>query len=396
MRRLVVCAVMLGVFAVLAPATAGAAGSTARVTAVKVQRPGLFHIAGLGARPAVVATNLHVRQFHPTARITNRAIALTGSVKTFTKTITVSGTPYTYTIVGKNPFVAQTNPVTTVKTFTIDVIFHNGSDTFDPNAADPCDPAGAGALYRTVNSPIFKTTANTWGGTAVGNYQYISAFQRAEFWSQAKPTGINPGYNTKLNLANTLQTTYANSSYPEYTAGCEPLLEVPIGVFDSFAQSVIASASSLGVGPKTFPLLLVHNVVFTQGTQCCILGYHSAFGSPVQTYGVADYDTTGAFGATVNDVSAMSHEVGEWMNDPTTNNPTPAWGHTGQVSGCQSNLEVGDPLSGTVFNESLNSFPYTLQELAFFSWFYHQSPSLGVNGWYSNKGTFTTPAAACS
>ena len=28
-------------------------------------------------------------------------------------------------------------------------------------------------------------------------------------------------------------------------------------------------------------------------------------------------------------------------------NPTPKWGHIGQVSGCQSNLEVGDPLSGT-------------------------------------------------
>jgi hypothetical protein len=34
-------------------------------------------------------------------------------------------------------------------------------------------------------------------------------------------------------------------------------------------------------------------------------------------------------------------------------------------------------------------------ELAFFSWFYHQRPSLGVNGWYSSNGTFTTPADKC-
>jgi hypothetical protein len=29
------------------------------------------------------------------------------------------------------------------------------------------------------------------------------------------------------------------------------------------------------------------------------------------------------------------------------------------------------------------------------TWFYYQSPSLGVNGWFSNKGTFRTFAAPC-
>jgi hypothetical protein len=38
-----------------------------------------------------------------------------------------------------------------------------------------------------------------------------------------------------------------------------------------------------------------------------------------------------------------------------------------------------------------NGFTYSLQELAFFSWFYG-APSVGVNGWYSNNGTFTTDA----
>jgi hypothetical protein len=87
--------------------------------------------------------------------------------------------------------------------------------------------------------------------------------------------------------------------------------------------------------------------------------------------------------------------VGEWQNDPNTVNPTPAWGHIGQVSGCQSNFEVGDPLSGTTFTDTVGGFTYHPQELAFFSWFYHQTPSLGVNGWYSDQGTFRTFAAAC-
>jgi hypothetical protein len=59
---------------------------------------------------------------------------------------------------------------------------------------------------------------------------------------------------------------------------------------------------------------------------------------------------------------------------------------------------VGDPLSGTTytFQGSPSSFTYHVQELAFFSWFYHSSPSLGVNGWFSDQGTFTSSAAACS
>jgi len=43
----------------------------------------------------------------------------------------------------------------------------------------------------------------------------------------------------------------------------------------------------------------------------------------------------------------------------------------------------------------MNGKAYHLQELAFVSWFYHQSPSTGVNGWYSNGGAFTTAAAPC-
>jgi hypothetical protein len=39
-----------------------------------------------------------------------------------------------------------------------------------------------------------------------------------------------------------------------------------------------------------------------------------------------------------------------------------------------------------------NGVMYMPQELAFFSWFYRQSPSIGINGWYSDNGTFRTGA----
>jgi hypothetical protein len=69
------------------------------------------------------------------------------------------------------------------------------------------------------------------------------------------------------------------------------------------------------------------------------------------------------------------------------------WGDIGQVTGCQANLGVGDPLTGSdVAPVTMpDGFPYSLQELAFFYWFFG-APSLGVNGWFSDNGTFSTDA----
>ncbi len=74
----------------------------------------------------------------------------------------------------------------------------------------------------------------------------------------------------------------------------------------------------------------------------------------------------------------------------------PAWGHVGQVSGCQNNLEVGDPLTGTpAVQVPLNGFTYHGQELAFFDWFF-RTPSNGTAGKYSFEGTFTSAQGTCT
>ena len=122
------------------------------------------------------------------------------------------------------------------------------------------------------------------------------------------------------------------------------------------------------------PDLLFYNVVLTDNGGCCILGYHSAFNNPsfggaFQTYSTSDYDSsqdlTGG-GSTTSDVSVLTHEVAEWLDDPNVGNRAPrAWGHIGQVSGCQGNLEVGDPSAGTVSTVNLSGMTYHLQESRF-------------------------------
>ena len=316
---------------------------------------------------------------------------------------------YSGTMVGRSPFFhgARTTNVPTI-IVPLKIVFSGGA-TFDPTATDStCSPSGT-PLALTQQSPLYTALDITMGGVDMGVTQYIDAFQRANFFTNVSPTGSR--YHTALSPVTTLSAVTINVPAADGSVfsdsgfgGCGGTIGVMnINWFDpEITGTIMPSLAASGVGPTTFPIFLMKNVVMTSGTpsfpsNCCILGYHGAFGSPLQTYSPVDYDTSGIFGG-VSTVTAMSHEIGEWMDDPVGNNPTPSWGHTGQVGGCQNNLEVGDPLSGTEFPALLasNGVTYHMQELAFFSWFYRQVPSIGVSGFYSDNDTFSSDAgAAC-
>lgn len=284
-----------------------------------------------------------------------------------------------------------------------------GNTSFDPTVADTACLAAPNNVPTTLldESPILKAATFNFGGTIVGKTQYSDAFQRGNFW---KALGSNVGkYHVLLapkSLAPVVIDVPAAYGLALATtalgppAFCAPMAIVDINWFDNFVTSTIIPAlKAKGVNPTNFPIFFVHNVVWASpvtnlGT-CCILGYHGSTGfpTPTQTYSPADFDSTGLFPTAFEDTAVISHEVDEWMNDPFGTNPTPLWGHTGQVTGCQGNLEVGDPLSGTGAPPIVmsNGFTYHLQELAFFSWFFG-APSVGINGWFSDNGTFLTDA----
>lgn len=380
-------------------------------------------VAGLLAAPTVAAaspgpshalraTQLHVLPDPELSQATTPGLApATGpQMKTYTSTVKGLGKTYKYAMVGTNPEVhSAAGNSTTVTALLVPVIIKFGTSlTWNPTAVDSCD-TGATPLARTQKSPLFVNRAWTFGGTSVGTGQYLDAFERAEFWHYTQPTGTNPGYQLKLALKTlpaktvTVPAADAYSGYSGYSCGNGTLGDININWWSNYLDTtLIPSLKSAGVGPTTFPIFLTHNVVAyedNEPTACCVLGYHDAIttSSGNQYYAFADYDDSGAFGSSIQDVEDLAHEIAEWANDPLGTNPTPAWGHVGQVpDGCQANLEVGDPLTGTSIPVVLNGFTYHPQELAFFSWFYRQKPSLGVNGWYSDNGTFKTVQPVCT
>jgi len=351
-----------------------------------------------------------------------RSVAREGvpSLPLFDYTVVSSrdGNTYTGTMVGQSPFepgsgtsnvtaqiipiIITTNSVATGESPHGVLSTTPGVTTFNPTAADNNCLSSPNNVPLNVyeQSPIFNSFDFQMGGTDVGTTQYVDAFQRANFWSLVGGTDYHvllnatvlPAlkFNIPANRGLAIPSTFFGS--------CGPLAIVNLVYWDRIVTGqVLPLLASRGVNLSTLPIFLFYNTVLSEGNPtnlnlCCVLGYHGATEN-AQTYSPQDFDTSGLFGPTIHDTSIAAHEVAEWMNDPFGDNPVPAWGHIGQQPGCQGNLEVGDPLTGTNFPDVVgtNGFTYHLQELVFFSWFYG-APSIAVDGWFSDNNTFTSDA----
>lgn len=302
----------------------------------------------------------------PPRYLENLAAPATPTITHWTGSLSAGGS--SFTMVGTDP--ATTNSTTTVTAFVIPVrivISPTPTGIFDPAHVLP---NGRSVIQNTMLSPIFNSGIDfVQGGVDLGNTQYIDAYQRGNFWSDVL---VNQNYHV---LLNPVLLPEATISAPTGKIGTEfgaTVALVDINSFDAKLQQIISGNTQ--ITPNSFVIALTYNTYLTSGG-CCIGGYHSAFGSAAspQTYSHFTYiDKVGVF---AQDVSALSHEVGEWMDDPFVSNP-----------GCGGALENGDPLEGLpnsgAVPYTLNGFTYNLQDLVFLQYF-GQSPSTSVNGWFS-------------
>lgn len=301
------------------------------------------------------------------------------SLQTWNGSFTYNGTNYPYNMVGADP---STNSSATVTTYIIPlkivVTSRRKKYTFDPQHVLS---NGKTVTNNTVTSPIFdSTTTYDQGGTNVGTTQYIDAFQRANFWGTVQ---TNQNYHLLLGGPTVLaeQTLSVPSTYGTvgspfgHTAGL-----VDINYFDAQVISLITKFSQ--IQPNTFPIFLTYDVYLTQNRGCCIGGYHSSEGSVSNPQAYAHFTYVDHPGDFAQDVSALSHEAGEWADDPlvvnTNGNNTPC-----------GILEVGDPEEGFAnygaFHYILNGFTYNLQDLVTLPYF-GAPTSTSVNGWLSFQG----------
>ena len=267
-----------------------------------------------------------------------------------------------FTMVGTDP--SKTNVTTTTTVWIIPVKFvfdkNHGNMTFDPNKHKVSN--GKTVTANTVASPLFQSGVDFKNGSIdLGNTQYIDAFQRGTWW------GKNVKKNTKYHVlmkAVVKPEQTINCTDSNCTVGNEFGVTVGLADINYYDNLVQGFMSKLKATPDVLPFFIFYDTYLTSGG-CCIGGYHSANGGQPagQTYSNAAYvDKVGAFS---QDVSAMSHELGEWMDDPFVDNHV----------NCQDNsiLEVGDPLERMsnygAFPYKLNGFTYNLQSLVYIGYF---------------------------
>lgn len=290
-----------------------------------------------------------------------------------------------FTQIGGNP--ATTNATSTVEVLLIPIKFviTQGSTkyTFDPKKVQLANNHGRNVIKAMLDSPIFTSDIDfspQWGsckGSCVdlGQTQYEDAFQRGTWWGN--DVGVNTNYHvlftTKVEPEQTITVTCTSGCVGNefgVTAGL-----YNINTFDGQLQNFMKKLTD--VNPGVLPLFISYDVYLTSGG-CCIGGYHNAnSGQPGgQTYAYATYvDKAGAFS---QDVSAFTHELGEWMDDPFVDNHV----------NCQDNsiMEVGDPLERNAnygaFAYKDHGFKYNLQSLVYMPYFGAPLAD-SANQWYS-------------
>jgi hypothetical protein len=300
------------------------------------------------------------------------------ALHTWNGSINYSGHTYNFTMVGDNP--ASNNTTTTVTAYIVPVlmkytraIYGSAHKKFDPLVDQQ---NGVSIVQNILNSPLFNNVDWNWGGTDVGTEEYVDAFQRASFWQNVT---TNTDYHVVLSPTVLPTLTLKPSKAQGGAVVTNPTThtglvgEMNINAFDSALQGYMRSHTQ--ITPSTVAIFVTDNIYLTSGG-CCIGGYHSA-NSNGQTYMTATYAYTPSGFPFSSDISAFSHEIGEWYADPliTSNSPCGL-------------LETGDPLEGKPnygdFNVSFGGVTWHPQALAMMEYF-GDPANFSVNNWLDNQ-----------
>jgi len=268
-----------------------------------------------------------------------------------------------------------------------------------------------------VNSPMFQVTDYSSSDTPT---QFGDAIQRAEFYNSMRQdwhTLLRPAVKTERTLA------IPRGSYffaLQADGSCCAFVLVDINVFSQLlfppsagdTKTPVGAAEHAGdITPQSVSSFLFPNTyLYLNGNpnHCCVLGFHTydfepgdaanGFREKRYVLNYASWISPGLFASGFEDVTALSHEIVESLNDPFVGSDgvhgiTPWW--LSENGNCQNDLEVGDVLEGlpdSTVAISMRRRTYHPQNIALLQWFEFQSPSTAIAGAYSypNENVLTS------
>jgi hypothetical protein len=319
------------------------------------------------------------------------------SVPHFAGSFAWQGNAYPYMMVGTKPQAGGTTEIPT-QIIPISLYFEEYvDDDGQPLILDP-----APVLARVQSSPNFHNANYQTGFT-----QFADAVQRAQFSSIA-----NQSWHTLLGKPQILQPIRIDvipgmaKVFRNRSTGVTYAV-VDSAFFISHLNTIIQGAN---LRVDALAIALTSNVLLAPHAdlkQCCMLGFHTSFDVGeltqvkfVQTFIWASWMEPGILGTSVADITAMSHEISEWMNNPFGSNLVPAWQVPGSTA-CQNNLETADPLAtmpNAGFPVPIDGFTYHPQNQVMLQWFERGATSDATDGAFSfpDQSLVTGPSQACA
>ncbi len=322
-----------------------------------------------------------------------------------------------YTMIGNSPLVGGTTVIPVNMTAVSLQLLNSNGGVFADVPVAPFE-------QLTLNSPNFESASYSVGGTQFGD-----AVQRAEFFHTMKQnwhTLLNPTIVNRatITVPATVQLQFFDGTIltvPGYIPATAPdgspvvfMLDLLFNVVD-FNQAVNdilgGSFTTNAMNYHLYPNTFLFSVIDEQGDlTCCIGGFHEYIFDPTTNpeqrwiYAFTPWMSPGIFGPGIQDVTALSHETSEALNDPFGFNIVPTWQFPGIFGACQANLETGDPVEvlpvSTVpifVKEKGRAFVYHPQTEALLQWFEIGNPSNAIGGAFSYPDTtaLTTAATPC-
>ncbi|HEY2116851.1 MAG TPA: hypothetical protein VGJ51_17270 [Candidatus Angelobacter sp.] len=344
-----------------------------------------------GAQPKFEA----VSKLSPDARAALKE-GRTFSVPSFSGSFALQGTNYPYTIVGGKPQSGGTTEVP-VQLIPISLLFEEYAD----ESGSPLILGPGQVIPRVLSSPNFSDAQYPNGVS-----QFADAVQRAQFNAVAakdwhtvlgRPEVLKP---LTIDVPRGLARVYRNRS-----TGVTYAI-VDTNFFISHLNTILQLEN---LRPDTLAIALTSNIFLAPQSdikKCCVLGFHTSFDMGelaqvkfVQTFIWASWVDQGILGTSLSDVTPMSHEISEWMNNPFGGNLVPAW-QVPNSSGCQNNLETGDPLAlmpNAGYPVLIDGFTYHPQNQVMMQWFQRGAASDAFEGAFSfpDQSLMTAPSQAC-
>ncbi len=319
------------------------------------------------------------------------------SVPHFSGSFESQGKAYPFTMVGTRP---QSNGTTEVPVQIIPISLF--FEEFVDETGAPIVLDAGPVVTRVQSSPNFRNAQY-----ATGTTQFADAVQRAQFYGTA-----GKEWHTLLGTPEILKPLRIAVPRGDAKVYRNPSTGVLYAIVDTdfFLSQLNTMIQMANLAPDALAIALTSNVFLSPQKdikKCCVLGFHTSFDVGemaqvkfVQTFIWASWVEQGILGPGLADVTPMSHEISEWMNNPFGSNAVPAW-QVPNTTGCQSNLETGDPLAlmpNAGYPVIIDGFTYHPQNQVLMQWFQRGAASDAFEGAFSfpDQNLMTGASQVCA